>query len=151
MELRKIYPEVELFGQDDKAKIPVGNTVPVSIGVRANNRVIAPVGDNSLLQALDHNFHVGNITPSVTLRCNIPKEIFGSFLIRDDKDGYGQLFVTLRDSVFDPSEVFDHCAQLVDTLKTRGLKVTGLVLQTEGGRPRGHHVTLDRGRGKVGQ
>ena len=64
MELRKIYPEVELFGQDDKAKIPVGNTVPVSIGVRANNRVIAPVEDNSLLQALDHNFHVGSITLS---------------------------------------------------------------------------------------
>ena len=41
-------------------------------------------------------------------------------------------FVTLLDSVFDPSEVFDHCAQQVNTLKMTGLKVTVLVLQTDG-------------------
>ena len=35
--------------------------------------------------------------------------------------------------MFDPSEVLDHCAQLVYTLKLAGLKVTVLVLQTEGG------------------
>ena len=111
----------------------MGDVVPVSTGVQANNRGIVPVGDNTLLQALDHDFHVGNITPSITLQCNITKEISGSFFIGDDEDGYSQLFVTLRNSVFDPSEVFDHYAQLVDTLKPMDLKVTVLVLQTDGG------------------
>ena len=45
----------------------------------------------------------------------------------------GQLFVMLREFVFDPLEVFDHCAQLVDTLKMAGLKVTALMLYTDGG------------------
>ena len=52
------------------------------------------------------------------------------FFIGDDEDGYGQIFVTLCDSV---SEVFDHCAQVVDTLKMTSLKVTVLVLQNNGG------------------
>ena len=61
------------------------------------------------------------IIPSVTLRCNIPGEILGSFLIGDDESGTGQIFVTLRDAIFEPSHIFDfdHCAQLIDTLQKR--------------------------------
>ena len=76
MELRKIHPGLEFSCQDDKAKIPVGDSVPVSTGVRANNTVVVPASDNSSLEALDHHFHVGNITSSVTLRCNITKLFF---------------------------------------------------------------------------
>ena len=39
----------------------------------------------------------------------------------------------LRDAIFDPSNVFDHCAQLIDMLRKKGLKPTVLVLQTDGG------------------
>ena len=63
------------------------------------------------------------------------KRFLVRFFIGDDKDGYGQLFMTLRDSVLDPSGMFDHCSQLVNTLKITGLKVTVLVLQTDGRRP----------------
>lgn len=33
IELRKVYPGVEFFGQDDKAKIPVGDKVPIATGL----------------------------------------------------------------------------------------------------------------------
>ena len=56
----------------------------------------------------------------------------GSFSIGDD-DGIGQIFVTVRDAIFDPSNVFDHCAQLINTLHNKALKPTVLVLQTDGG------------------
>ena len=55
----------------------------------------------------------------------------GSFSIGDD-NGVGQIFVTLRDAIFDPSNVFDHCAQLIDTLRRKGVNPSVLVLQTEG-------------------
>ena len=41
--------------------------------------------------------------------------------------------MTLRDSVFDASEVYDHCAQLIDTLNAADPNPIVLVLQTDGG------------------
>ena len=35
-----------------------------------------------------------------------------------------QLFVTLRDTIFDASNIFDHCTQLVDTIEARELSPT---------------------------
>ena len=130
VELKKKYDGVEFFGQDDKAKIAVGDKVAVSTGVRANNKGIVVVGESLL--ALDHDFHAANIVTSSTLRCNIPDEVSGSFFIGDD-NGVGQIFVTVRDAIFDPSNVFDHCAQLIDTLRQKGLNPTVLILQTDGG------------------
>ncbi|KAL7550297.1 hypothetical protein ACHAWF_013536 [Thalassiosira exigua] len=134
IELKLAYNGVEFFGQDDKSKIPIGDkaSVPVSTGVRSNNKGIVSTGDNVGLKALDHDFHVGNGIPSVTLRCNIPKDITGSFFIGDEQ-GHGQIFVTMRDAIFDPSEIFDHCAQLIDAIRSKGLSPTVLVLQTDGG------------------
>ena len=37
-----------------------------------------------------------------------------------------------RDFTFDPSNVFDHCAQLIDTIRKKCLNSTVLVLQTDG-------------------
>jgi len=45
----------------------------------------------------------------------------------------GQLFVTVKDVVFTPSEVFDHTAQLIDTLALKGLSPTVLGVQTDSG------------------
>ena len=86
VKLRKICPRLEFFGQDAKAKIPVGDDVPVWTDVEAHNTGIVPAGDKCLLQALDHDFHVGNITQSVTLPWNIPKDFPGSIFICDDRD-----------------------------------------------------------------
>ena len=40
----------------------------------------------------------------------------GSFFCGDEDEGYGQIFVTLRDAIFDPSKVFDRTAQLIDNM-----------------------------------
>jgi hypothetical protein len=126
---------VEFFGQDDKAKIPVGDSVAISTGVRANVRsaIVSADGGDTVLNAMDHDFHRINLVLSVTLRCNIPASIGGSFFMGDEDDGNGRLFYTLRDAVFDPSRIFDHTAQLVDCVKRSDLNPYVLVLQTDGG------------------
>ena len=133
VELRALTNGVEFFGQDDKAKIPVGDGVPISTGVRPNNRTSIVDVDSTPLQACDHDFHVGSLVCSAILRCNIPKSIGDSFFIGGSTDGYGQLFYTLRDAVFDPSKVFDHTSQLIYSLKEEELNPFVLVLQTDGG------------------
>eukprot|EP00956_Cyclotella_meneghiniana_P025642 scaffold53876_cov80-Cyclotella_meneghiniana.AAC.5 len=133
IELRLLTPYVEFYGQDDKAKIPIGDSVPISTGVCPNTRTSIVAPDSEALNACDHDFHVGNLTLSVALRCNIPKEIGGSFFIGDSEDGFGKLYYTLRDSIFDPSKVFDHTSQLAAVLERDGLSPFVLVLQTDGG------------------
>ena len=108
--------ESRFFGQDDKAKIPCGDSVPIATEVRANKKGIVVVDNDMALKAMDHDFHTANIIPSVTLQCNIPDSIGGSFFIGKD-DGFGQLFVMLRDAVLDPLEVYNHCTQLINTVK----------------------------------
>ena len=132
VELKATYPGVVFYGQDDKAKIPVGDDVPVSTGVRANNKAIVAADNPKGLQALDHDFHIGNIVASASLDCNIPESVSGSFFI-DGKDGTGQVIVTLKDAIFDPSEVLDHTAQLIDTIRLNQLNPIMLALQTDGG------------------
>lgn len=133
VELKSKYNGVEFYGQDDKAKIPVGDKVPISTGVRANNKGIIAVGAKTGLLAMDHDFHCSNLITAVTLRCNIPACISQSFFIGNKEEGNGQIFVTVRDATFDPSNVFDHCAQMVDAIRKIGLDPTILVLQTDGG------------------
>ena len=105
--------------------------VHVSTGVRANNRGIVQADCNDL-NACDHDFCRGRGICSATLRSNIPSSIAGSFFIGNEDD-QGQIFVTLRDGVFDGSEIFDHCAQLCDVMAHKGLTPTVVVLQTDGG------------------
>ena len=79
-----------------------------TVGIVPANQI---ANGNNPLQSMDHDFHYANLTPSVTLRCNIPPVMGGSFFTGGE-DGFGQICTTLRDSIFDPSEVFDHTAQL---------------------------------------
>eukprot|EP00957_Ditylum_brightwellii_P209268 15361043-Ditylum_brightwellii.AAC.1 len=132
IELRKVYPGVKMVGQDDKAKVPLGDKVHVSIGAHPNNTDIVSVNDIHGLRELDHEFHLGGMIPSVTLQCTIPSDISGSFFIGNE-GRYGQIFVTLYDAVFDGSEIFDHCAQLIDIIWEKKVKQTILLLQTGGG------------------
>ena len=82
IELRLIYKLVEFVGQDDKAKIPLGNRVAVSTGVcRSGSSIVPAGGGQKMLRAMDHDFGYANLTPSVTLRCNIPNNMSGFFLV----------------------------------------------------------------------
>ena len=104
----------------------------MATGARANNRDIVAVGDNDGLKALDHKFHNANLVLSGALHSNNTDSVAGSFFTGDE-DGMGQLFVTLRDAIFDPSHVFDHCAQLIEMLKMKCISPNVLELQTDGG------------------
>ena len=66
------------------------------------------------------------------LCCNIPCEI-GWSIFTGIKEGFGQIFLTLRCSIFDASQVFDHTAQLVETLKIQDLTPAVFILQTNSG------------------
>ena len=80
---------------------------------------LVSINDEIGLAALDHDFHKGSIVPAVLLRCNIPSDISGFFFCGDEVEGYGEIFVTLRDAIFDSSRVFDHAAQLIDTMQIK--------------------------------
>ena len=57
----------------------------------------------------------------------------GSFFCGDEDEGYGQIFVTLRDAIFDPSKVFDHAAQIIDTMYQKNIIPPVLVFQSDAG------------------
>ena len=132
VELKKKYKDVEFLAQDDKAKIPIGDKVPISTGVRANKKGIITTDGKNELTALDHDFHYVNATVLVTLICNIHEHISGSFF-SGGEEGLGQIFVTVKDSISDPSEVFDHTTQLIDSLSFKELLPTVLAMQTDSG------------------
>ena len=95
--------------------------------MRSSTTGIVDANMDNPLGAMDHNFGCASLTPSATLRCNMPDEIGGSFFTGGE-DGYGQIFTTLRDSIFDGSKVFDHTAQLIDVMLRQNIIPTLLVL-----------------------
>ena len=63
-----------MISVDDKAIIPVGEPdCPVSTGVRGHNRSLVIGNSLEHLKALDHDFHVAGVVPSVAFFPNIPK------------------------------------------------------------------------------
>ena len=45
---------------------------PVSTGVRGHNKAIVPTAAASNLSALDHDYHLAGVTPSVIFQADIP-------------------------------------------------------------------------------
>lgn len=65
---------IMMISVDDKAIVPVGEPhLPVSSGVRGHGRSLV-VGTSSTLPAMDHDFHVAGIVPSVAFFPCVPKE-----------------------------------------------------------------------------
>ena len=144
---------VKFVGQDDKAKVPIGDVfVPISTGVRNKQKAIVPA-DPKLNHnfAADHDWRNASLIPSVLLLGNIPNDYDGSFY-SGGVEGEGEIHVTLRDATFDASDVFDHCATLYETLKNKYVcddrenvladHIEVLVLQTDGGPD--HNITFLR-------
>ena len=95
---------------DDKAIIPVGEPdCHVSTGVRGHNRSLVPL-EGPQVQALDHDFHVQGIVPSVSFFINIPENPTESFY-------RGQAFVTNKDKATRPSSPLRHAAELSDLVR----------------------------------
>ncbi len=84
--------KVQFLGQDDKAKILL-NMIAVGSNILSSCKTIA--GELDSLQAADHNFSFWNITPSVTIICNKPDDVGGSFFSGGEPEN-GETFVTLK-------------------------------------------------------
>lgn len=74
--------------------------VPVAAVERGKKVVVSTSGKQ--FAVADHDF---GIIPSVTMLCDIPETIDGSFY-------RGQVFVGLKDAVLEPSSALHHCTEL---------------------------------------
>ena len=103
------------ISKDDKAKADYGEPgLLLSTGVR-NRKSLAPEG--LTLEAMDHDMQSkGSVTPSVTLCVDIPDEPGNSFY-------QGDVYITLKDTVFQPSNSFRTVLELMKVLK-EGMKDT---------------------------
>lgn len=111
---------------DDKHKVPIGESVPVSTGVR-NRRSLAT--QNVDLNASDHDFTKLSLTPSVIFFVSIPSDISGGFY-------NGQVFVSFKDTVFEPSSAIWHATEFQDAIHTMYTPQASppiLCLYTDGG------------------
>jgi len=105
---QKHKTESNLLCIDDKAKIDFGEPgQAIASGVRGRKSIV-PV--SSQLSALDHDMQsLGSIIPSVCLKVAIPEEQDGSFY-------RGEVSVTFKDSIFQPSNPRRHAADIESML-----------------------------------
>lgn len=104
------WREYSLFQSlDDKAIVPIGNPGhPVSTGVRAHHGGL--VGTGGKIVALDHDFHLAGLVPSVCFQIEIPEN-------SDDSFYDGTVFVTVKDKIFEPSSPERHSAETVSIVR----------------------------------
>ncbi|RIA82589.1 hypothetical protein C1645_835141 [Glomus cerebriforme] len=97
---------IYFISADDKHKVPIGEGVAVSTGIR-NKKTLAPA--NGEITAADHDFNKLSLTPSVTLFINIPNEISESFYD-------GKVYVSFKDAVFQPSSALRHSTEFFNLI-----------------------------------
>ena len=117
----------QMLSVDDKCIVPVGEPGdPISTGVRSHSRSLALSA--STLAALDHDFHIHGIVPSVAFFVNIPESENDSFF-------QGKPFVTLMDKVTQASHALRHSAELASK---DGLSQPLMILVSDSG-----HLIID--------
>jgi len=100
-----------MLSVDDKCIVPVGEpNCPVSTGVRGHNHSLVPL-EGPQLQALDHDFHLHGVVPSVTFVVDLPDDVSGSFF-------RGHAFVTNKDKITQPSNALRHATEITNLLRT---------------------------------
>ena len=97
---------------DDKAVIPVGEPSRlISATARQHNRCLAPL-HGAAVAALDHDFHVCGVIPSVAFKCEIPDSPSDSFFS-------GDVHVVLKDKIFYPSNAFRHGTEIARLVRDK--------------------------------
>ena len=121
-----------MMSVDDKAIVPVGEpNFPVSTGVRGHNRSLVAV-DGPQNCALDHDFHIHGIVPSVSFVVDIPTSSKDSFF-------QGKAYVVLKDKVSQPSSPLRHSCELLNILEKETYKPI-LITISDGGPD--HRITF---------
>ena len=104
-----------LISADDKAVVPIGEPDhAVSTGVRAHNPSLGPSDPNTPITALDHDWKIAGLVPSVNLFVEIPDSAKQTFFS-------GQPLVTLKDRVFQKSSPQDMAQNYLPKSKTVSL------------------------------
>ena len=122
-----------LVFMDDKHRCKVGEPGYPVAAVERGRQVI--VSKNNAFKVADHDFTKCGIIPSVTMLCNIPATIEESFY-------RGQVYIGLKDPIFQPSDSLRHMAELYNILNSTNENKPYLFLYTDGGPD--HRVTYVR-------
>lgn len=127
----KVHDDCTFVCMDDKSKVDFGEPGQyTSSGVRGKKSIV-PM--NSTLSCLDHDVQSkGSLTPSVILEVAVPRQYEDSFY-------RGQVYVTFKDSIFQPSTPFRHVVELQHILEAKEERKPGLFMYTDGGPD--HRVT----------
>ena len=83
-------------------------SAPVSSGERAHNRSLVTEGQQLL--ALDHDYHVVGIFPSVCFEIDIPDNVKDSFY-------RGKVHITVKDKIFQPRSPLRHAVENVNIIR----------------------------------
>ena len=109
---------------DDKHKIKIGElSCPVAAAERGR-RVSVRAGE--FLTVADHDFTKFGMVSSVILLNDIPEEISGSWY-------HGQVYVSVKDTVFEPSSPLRHACELYNVLQASSFSKPVLFLYSDGG------------------
>ena len=101
--------------------------------MRGHNKALVPIAAASNLSALDHDYHLAGVTPSVVFHADIPNFAKDSFF-------NGTICVTTKDKVFQPSNPMRHGAEVCQVLSecdycsdTGELNTPFMFIYTDGG------------------
>ena len=109
---------------DDKHRVKVGEPgVPVAAAEREKQVLVST---SQSFQVCDHDFTRFSLIPTVLLRVDIPASMDGSWYD-------GQVFVGIKEAVFEPSSAFRHASEVHDILLTEMGTKSVLFLYTDGG------------------
>ena len=95
---------------DDKAIVPVGDPGKPMTAVSRSHHSGLTSGERNQLLCVDHDYHLCGIVPSVCLTVEIPDTPRGSFY-------HGDVHVTLKDKIFQPSSPFRHSTETVGLVR----------------------------------
>ena len=116
----------------DKANIPVSEPGTPEAARSHQRRVLSR--SNIDLEAFDHNYYFVNLTLSVILNCQIPDSPNSSFYT-------DQIFVGIKDSVFEGSDPVRHTIESLDVLRSEHNEFPSyLSIFTDGGAD--HNITF---------
>ena len=125
-------PYCSLVFMDDKHKCKVGEPgLPVAAVERGKKVIVTTSGKK--FAVADHDFTKFAIIPSVTMICDIPENIDGSFY-------RGQVLIGLKDAALEPSSPLRHTTELSKVILERKIQSPILLLYTDGGPD--HNVTF---------
>ena len=115
----------DLVFLDDKHRCKVGEPgMPVAALERGKQVIVNMAGKK--FSVADHDFTKCGMIPSVLLFCDVPADTEGSFYA-------GQVYVGLKDSIFEASSSLRHATELSSIILERDLKHPLLVMYTDGG------------------